>query len=327
VLSGSLERTVDYLDFNGKNFYHQLSMDIQPVPHELRGALPGAGYSVGEWSVTRDLRLDGIDLIQPMTARSHPAPIPDRSLLVGFIELETAAPDAILEFAQRWGTLAICEHDLPNSHAPHATRSSFDSPYCALRLEGGANGVLHEPLTAWRNLAGTFAAIARIATHVLDNNPAPVEDWERLFRARPVGVATHDEWFIPARDVTSDVPAEVYFDEIQREPLVVGLELILAMADLRPTIRWRRGHQRPEFDLLPGSLFAALVMELMYVVTGSDPMVHCSACGRLYEPTRQPRQGEHHYCPRCRREGKPQRYAEQRRAEKARRRKNRGESP
>jgi hypothetical protein len=322
VLNDLLQRTVDHLDFSGKNFYHQLSMAIENKSAAWSEVLPDAGYSVGEWTVSTALRLDGDDLLRPLKGPTHVAPVPDGSLLTGFIGLETATSEEIFEFAMRWGTLGICEHGLPSTHSQQLKRPSFDYPYCPLRPEGGEEGVLREPLIAWRNLAGSFEAIASIASRVLRNEPGHLEDWERLLLSQPVGIAAHDASFIPARDA-----AHQYFDDVQRAPLVESLETILVMADLRPSIRWRRGNPSPEFDLVPGSLFAALVMELMYEVTGSDPMFHCSACGRLYKPARRPRTAERHYCPRCRREGKPQRYAEQRRAERARRRTNRGDSP
>ena len=65
-------------------------------------------------------------------------------------------------------------------------------------------------------------------------------------------------------------------------------------------------------------LFGALGVALAQAVAGAS-FAWCFGCGSMYSPKRAPRDGEAHYCDRCRREGVPLRDAKRRQRERERR--------
>jgi len=66
----------------------------------------------------------------------------------------------------------------------------------------------------------------------------------------------------------------------------------------RLTLRWDEGSS-PKVELHSGNLFDALATQLMLAVGRSSGLAHCSGCGALYFPARQPRVGGRNYCTDC----------------------------
>jgi hypothetical protein len=57
------------------------------------------------------------------------------------------------------------------------------------------------------------------------------------------------------------------------------------------------------------SLFGIIGLQLAYTATATRDSLVCYHCGGFYTPSNKPRTGSRNFCPRCRRQAKPQLYA------------------
>jgi hypothetical protein len=231
-------------------------------------------------------------------------------MLDDFLALETASEDHLLAFATRWGVLGLCGCGIPASHNPPRpvirtgpVDADAALPWCEQVSERRhGRDVFAEPVRAWRDLAGTFRALVNVASELVEDRPGAVEDWKRVWRPRPEGLGPDDSaWRLIRHKVGRDVQG----DKVRLENAVTEL---LRMADLRPRFMWRR--HKPTFEVVPGSLFAALVVELCSAISSTRGLTQCSGCGRFVDDIPPSRPGQRRYCSTCRRTRQPQRDAE-----------------
>lgn len=261
-------------------------------------------------------------------------------LLRGFLRLADASPEDVLRFAERWGVLELCRHDLPCSHTLNAGAGKLavealvpaggDVPSetyageCRKRMRAG--WVL-EPLASWRRIASSFGAIVRITSAERLGKPSGAGDWEVLGgdrilvperapgRSAPMGLRARTGRFrrLDLRSLGLDPEQRILIVSGYINSLIEGW---LDLADTRLQYRWRPGGA--ELFVGTGGLFGALVVDLALAVGGSHGFAFCSSCSLPYVPGRQPSAGRRNYCGPCRREGVPLRDAKRDQRRRAR---------
>jgi hypothetical protein len=133
--------------------------------------------------------LQGEWLVWPAPGRGR-CVYPRATMITDFAQLHD--PAAILRFAQRWGPLGLCEHDLPWPHGG-----------CWVRTRDGA---WLEPVRVWQRMASQVAAMLRVSISLHDGGaaasglgrPMPRDEKTRLaqrWHALLVGV---NEWMAEA---------------------------------------------------------------------------------------------------------------------------------
>lgn len=79
----------------------------------------------------------------------------------------------------------------------------------------------------------------------------------------------------------------------------------IELANLVPEFRWGLGHPA-EFRLKCRGAFAIVARDLAFAFGRSPGFALCSGCGKPFEPSRKPRDGQRPWCLRCRNQGRPQ---------------------
>ncbi len=226
-----------------------------------------------------------------------------RGMLDEFLGLCDAPNEAILHYAQTWGVLELCHHNLPSSH------DLFRSDYLLLptpRITGPAAAQIptrdprqcpptrREPLSTWRFFSRQAQSILRIAADLQGPRPrlGSVDDWERLLRP---GVS-------PVQSL-----------DAQGRCLGDVIEGWLSLGRIKPAI----GNLTMKLTWSGADLFGELAVLVALAATAKDGQVFCAACGNAYEPKRRVIRRGFNYCP----EDKCQRQADAMRAQRYRDRK------
>jgi hypothetical protein len=211
-----------------------------------------------------------------------------RRLLYQFARLTDAT---ILDFAQRWGPLGFCkEHRLPVLHKgglavclPYRRRDEFaESISTWLRLIARVKGTLSIRAALARGRIGS-ARDWRILLG--DSEPLPTSiDQSRATLALSVS------GFLLLANVRP-----IVFPEPQLTIGFGGFNVIDVLV-----LRGDPAHEQYRDWLTDsGTLLANIAIQLALAVTGGPGFITCDACENLYQPSRAPRTGERHFCPRC----------------------------
>ncbi len=209
---------------------------------------------------------------------------------VGLVNLVDQSKDAsdetILEFAKKWGTLALCQHGIPYSHA--------ESRRELWRYDCAPNG--HEKTDQWRLFARSFLCALEIAHQLNQNEPARTHEFVKLFNSAEVSADVLEE------SIGIGVPKTTRL-ELQKAVLCFGVSRLVAACGLRPYLNWSEEgfvqSYAPEY--LPG----ALALALFHVVTLRE-MYRCAGCNIVLfdnDRERSPKKGQNNYCTRCKRQG------------------------
>jgi hypothetical protein len=173
----------------------------------------------------------------------------------------------ILAYAQQWGVLEICEHEMPHTHSRACLPRGRDVP--------GRAG--WEPVMTWRHFSRQFRDLLIKTAHLYRQSPKQASEKE----------ARVQQW----------IPIMNQLNEWVR---ISGVHLALDIkADdaLTNSYRWPL-QGRLVFD--GGGLFGLLAAQLLMATTRSEDLLTCSACGAPFLPARRGRQAERHYCVPCR---------------------------
>lgn len=236
--------------------------------------------------------------------------LPGPGLLSGFLKLGHAQPGAIKGFAEQWGVLELCQHDLPSLHSP------------ACRPRGKRGEFQWEPIDAWRYYARQAVALLNIAARLHGDKPGSVEDWntiyERPLRYLPqqlgelemvcemIGlgpIPDHRRLVISVGGV--QLVARPIQMERKRDEVLAGQRFVLAailnygwldMGGVRPAFQWAGS---PRVALLSRNLFGALAANLIFAIARTQGLAMCTACGTPFIPSRRPVPGRRSYCPSC----------------------------
>jgi hypothetical protein len=197
-----------------------------------------------------------------------------KGMLDSFVRLRDAR--GVLNFARRYGPLAICEHRLPATHNWTATgRGCYPV--------GWEEGVCREPVALWLRYAQQAHALLGIAATLYQGKKIP-EALEQvaLDRYQGDGLAMA----IARRDWHSTLSD------------LVGVWL--AEANARLSLKWDAG-AREWTLILRGTTFTILATQLLYAVTRAHRLAICYGCGQVYlRGERAPKSGQRNFCPDCR---------------------------
>ena len=242
---------------------------------------------VGDWWL-----LDGAVARRAIVTRQN-AEKKGRGILDEFLRLCDARDKAILDYAQTWGVLELCSHNLPARHefsmhvplrlpAPLAVPSSSDALNpCNLRA---CLPTRKEPLSTWRFFSAQCKALLNIAGELQRARPGREADWNNLLR--------------PGIHPGPTLGAEKL---CLRDAVEGWLQL---------------GHVKPTVDDFTGALtwtgadlFGELAVQVALAVNAMDGQTFCIACGKPYQPRRRVIRRGFNYCPdpKCQRQAAAQR--------------------
>ena len=236
----------------------------------------------------------------------HRAEQDGRGMLDEFILLCDARDEAILEYAQTWGVLELCAHNLPSCHefrlgAPLRLPPPMSKPSAGIHRwfhddprQCTPSG--RESLATWRFFSSQAKALLSIAADLQRARLGSAEDWGKLLQDR----------FVPARSL-----------DAHRSCMRDAIECWLKIGRIKPTID----------DLTTGltwtgaDLFGELAVQIALAANARDGQVFCVACGKPYQPKRLVIRRGFNYCPKV----KCQRQADAQRAQRYRDRKKSNE--
>lgn len=229
-------------------------------------------------------------------------------LLTDFMRLAEASPEDTVAFAEKFGVLELCRHNLPASHVPRRMWPDLaedGSDACWAVRSLGQGGVTRERFTTWIRLASQARATHRAAGLLAHGDAVPDEDWNAIRDLLPQGmVITAREYrslgFEPREDSIQD----------QRKLLMMALQRWLDLGDVGFRVRWEG--TRPSFTYGGTGLAGAVALQLGLTCTSTFGFTICSFCHLPHTPRRRPRPGESNYCPDCRTDGVPGRVRQQR---------------
>ena len=234
-----------------------------------------------------------VDFDRP-TEEREPGP----GMLNEFIALQDADDEQIGAYALRWGTLGICIHGKPSSHAAFTDGMVFGT-WCHL-LREETRLYAWEPLERWRYFSRQAGTILNLAARLHTDQPGRPEDWRQVIfppDGRPV------PWWKPSA--------------VRSERIILGYIVSewMALGDVRPVLTWPASNPEPQVQFGSGagggtSLFGSLACQLIFTIARVDGVAVCSGCGRVYIPSRRPRRDQRCYCSGCRVRGVPLRDAQ-----------------
>jgi len=219
---------------------------------------------------------------------------PSSGLLERFMDLADAPDEKIRRFAERFGPLRI-----------FSIRRDVES--CDI----------------WRYFARAMLALLKIAAQANRGAPGSIGDWrviamlpETLHRVRmnmealrwtemPEAYyrrAYEEEWYAAASEVTKFAAGV--------GSLTGFVNMLLALGNVRPWMRWPEDASRPRIVYSSPELISYLALQLALRVTKMDAFVLCTHCQKEYTPTeRAPKKGQRNFCQECRAAGMPKKYA------------------
>ncbi len=197
---------------------------------------------------------------------------PDPEILQRFFEIPEGGPEKVLEFAQMYGVLELCKHDLPYLY-PHSSQPC--KPY---RMES---------VPAWKAIASQLRALYQIgAALARDETPA-----RGLWRLALGGVPDAQERRRPR--------------DRQREVLGWLLSLWLQAGGARILVDWSPGGRGtaaiPAIVLTAQNALGIVACQMAFSLGRTSALRSCRSCGRLFAP----RPANRRYCdgPECGRRG------------------------
>lgn len=212
-------------------------------------------------------------------AERHPGP----GMLEQFISLSNARPRQVLAYARRWGILMKCEHG-----RSFALARVIQCHPCQRRFTVQLDEVkplLREKVDLWRQYASEFKALLAISIALRNGERGTKEDWSGIKSVKRTSLRgelkTPEKWSIHRQQMTlQDI-----------------LQHWCHKADVQILFQWQIDGM--PFIILGGSLLAALVIQLMLVISRSSGIAFCDACGRPFAPTRKPNPNRRKFCTVC----------------------------
>jgi hypothetical protein len=224
---------------------------------------------------------------------------PSPRLLDEFVGLADASNEQIFAFAQRWGVLDLCKHDLPMTHV--VEQIGWDVPKlgsCELvkihdpRLPGWSHHGL-ETMRAWRMWARRARALMRIAATLKGPRRSQSRDWSNA-----------PEW--EGLDLYHPFPGDS--DDVVWRMLCEFVDRWCDLVQLRPHLVYRGGDELAiqlgsKWGL--GRLFGTIGLQMMVRISAIGSIAFCSYCGSAFKPERIPNPSRLRYCESCRKKGIP----------------------
>lgn len=231
--------------------------------------------------------------VGPIAAPAMPVPASLRSgLLIDFVRLAEPDPNAVLQFARRWGVLHLCGHGMPRTHPQNELFTLGDEHrrdrYCATVFGSDLEG--SELLSAWVSWAARARAVLRIVSGFGGQGRVNRRaEWSVLYpKDGDLSTAAATDDLVAKAQITSELNGWLYLSGVRPEMLPF------------PT---------PRLTLGGGELFGLISVQLAAAVTASGGLAFCHGCGDPYAPARQPNPKRRNYCEACRAAKVPQRDA------------------
>jgi hypothetical protein len=284
------------------------------------------------------LHLRGDHLEVDREAWQGHAVVPKRPMLEQFARLAAPGRDhaqAVLRYAQQWGLLELCQHQLPMDTDRLTDHEGMDLPFCFATTGMAQIWVTpsnpcrslfgREPITTWLYLSRQAAAILAVVSRLREGQHARPEDWSTLGEEAPwVAGDAEPVWEMRglAHDWTERLvaghapgPADSSGDDVRRdiERTVArgAIETWLRLGGAAFELRWP-AQGRPEVGFRVGGLFGWLGVQMMLAAADSPSFAICLGCGLMFAPPRGPGRPRR-YCDTCRDNNKPQQLADERR--------------
>jgi len=247
-------------------------------------------WGLKNWDAPREVRMPNLDRLLP-----H------------FIALADGSDKMILEFAKKYGPLALCaKHGDPIFHAPGCEMEEcFEPPDSREGATEQQNRrfieriVFTSSLNAWRFWATWVRTFLRLAAATKANRPGNPRDWIFILGSGREPSPETDRRDLIARAANS------LLQLAQPSPIVAldasgNLQLAFVNNSSR---RLTPGHglTMPKVENpTSGTLFAAIaVATASSLAAGGKPLLRCCACRRIYTPRRLPGPGERNFCHNC----------------------------
>jgi hypothetical protein len=218
-----------------------------------------------------------------------------RDMLLRFVQLHESADEKIRQFAECWGPLLLCRHNMPYQHGPlkgvAKYRLRMPEPNARLQqlVERSRNiskdicyPLNFEPLETWRFFSRQAGAILHIAAFLKRGVPGTRSDWSWVLDD---GLP----WHTPSQAL-----------DINASFLLEALRAWTSLGNFHPWISNLEGKVRVE----GADLFAKLAIELALAATGRQAFGVCSVCGREFDAPRKRAAERNQFCndPNCQRE-------------------------
>lgn len=214
------------------------------------------------------------------------------------------APAEVRAFAQKWGSLDLCEHARPFQWHPQCQPKVVSTK----TFRG-----IKEPLALWRLTIDAARAALRIGIACREDRFADPSDCLALDRWISADVGRQTDLQEPRlNDGTSFYERRFHndwsdseFRSFQRGWLADRLNHWLVRGEVGPFCSWDKDrleigfftHSRPEGDVI--SLLGALGMQLAFAVAGAEGVTTCTACGKPFFAQRQRATSRDRYCRTC----------------------------
>ncbi len=215
-----------------------------------------------------------------------------------FRQLHHGSDSDILRFAQNWGLLG-----------PASRQSFFTEEVTMIEDPNWEPGILRFPehLFVWRTFSRWADSLLNIAGAV-NLGRAGSESGFEVLRQREIVLAVHHS--LKQEHQSPPMPDQPWKTwSLSRQVLSWHVNRWLHMSQARPHLLWDRHLRQWDVELTGDQLLALLALQLSVLVAMKDGLALCSECHLSYAPSRRPNANRRNYCPRCRRNGIPQRDA------------------
>ncbi len=212
---------------------------------------------------------------------------PKQELLTPFAALASSddLERDVETFASRWGTLGLCEHNLPHTHRVGHGPAQVDS--CHEQVDGDW---FVEPIEPWRAFAGELATMLNAVVGIHTREPVRSDVWAPLVSEIAPGL-------VP---MSAPRGGRVSIQEAVNPDRLIGpIRLVLPdkafvssffdrwfeLGNVRPAVEWLPS---PRLGFRARTLFGALALRAAVVATGANLKI-CNYCNEAYATQR----GEH----------------------------------
>jgi hypothetical protein len=233
---------------------------------------------------------------------------------------------AIADASDEWNTNSVAlKSTTPSDERVRrfATRYGGLQIFYELGRESLGSTIEHiEYCDVWRYFACVTRALQRIAADQYRGGSGSKEDWQVINEVPPVmrKTARKSESGLLYPFVLNDEEnwlalAHFVVKQSQQNRVMFGhlINTLLGLGCVRPWLTWpdaARKVVRPKITYSSSSLLSQLALQLCLRLAKVDSFLVCTHCQKLYSPVvRAPKAGLRHFCPECRGEGVPKRYA------------------
>ena len=264
---------------------------------------------IGGWVIPEDMRVDDGILFWRWGNFGDPITPDQRTMrmeiLDKFLCINDAEDEVILNYAQRWGVLGLCEHGFPFGHELFSEEKIEGFKY------GGRIGVCvpkpvqhynPESLERWRHYSRQMRAIVALATTLRNLKPENIRLPKKFdpkgFRVEKIArddgsfrSTVHIPSYLPGKpeDWTTLFQDGGSFITGVYDPVKMGQSLLslvigewLYKSDVRPHFLWFGDKSSFELrsDAFAHGLFSILTIQLMLLINGSPDYALCSGCSQ-----------------------------------------------